>query len=68
MAIQQRPKLVEDQRSQSLVRFMILTSWLSFIASLWLGILVTNNFFFLGIFWFVTTLILAALLGARKKE
>ncbi len=68
MATQQKPKLVEDPRSQRLVRFMILTSWLSFLASLWHAMFSTIDFFFLGIFWFVTTIILAAILGARKKE
>lgn len=68
MATQHKPKLVEEPASRNAAVFMMVTSWLSFIASLWLAMFLSNNFFFLGIFWCVLTIILAGSLGASRKQ
>ena len=67
MAIQHKPKLIENTGSRIVTLFMIVTSWLSFVASLWLAMFLTSNFLFLGAFWLVVTILLAAILGASKK-
>ena len=64
---QHKPKLIENTGSRIVTLFMIVTSWLSFVASLWLAMFLTSNFLFLGAFWLVVTILLAAILGASKK-
>lgn len=68
LATQYKPKLVEEAASRNAAVFMMITSWLSFIASLWLAMFLSNDFFFLGIFWFILTIALVGSLGASRKQ
>jgi hypothetical protein len=58
--------MVEESYSRSLVRFMILTAWISFVISIWLLVWFSNLFYF-SIFWFVIVICLASLLSGRKR-
>jgi cytoskeletal protein RodZ len=62
-----KSKMVEESYSRSLVRFMILTAWISFVISTWLTVLWWNNLFYFSFFWLALIVILAEMLASVKK-